>query len=141
MSKSDEEEILEITAGVSELSIVVNGDSNHVCINADARTSASSTRRPSPAAGGKEASKAAPKRAAARGSGSRVRFYVIAVCPGRPEAIGIWHTTWRRVCEEIPGGQLYGSTAMPCKGVDTLEEAIAIWNKWRPSETHVVRPP
>ena len=136
LMSSRDDDISEITAAVGELTI--NGSGNSVHINVG--TGGSSRRHPLPAAG-KAASKAAPKRAAARGAGGSERYYVIAECSRRPEAIGIWKATWGRVCQELPGGQLFGSTARPCKGVDTLEEAIEIWAEWRPEESPVVRSP
>ena len=130
------DEVNKVTTALGGLNITGSGNTVRIAIN----TSSSSSGNPLRAAS-KAATKAAPKRAAAGVGGAGERYYVITRCSRRPEVVGIWHASWERVCRELPGGQLFGSTARPCKGVDTLEEAIEIWSEARPEEAPVVRPP
>ena len=85
------------------------------------------------AAAGEVAAQPAPKaKAKAASSHGGRRFYVIVECRRRPDLVGVWHASWSELCVQLPGGQLFGSTARPCKGFDSLEEAQRLWGQLRP---------
>ena len=56
------------------------------------------------------------------------RYYVIVRCGRRPELVGI-HTirSWDLLLERLPGRNLVGSGAYPCKRFDTFVGARVFW--------------
>ena len=71
----------------------------------------------------------------------RVRFYVIASCVKQPDLEGIWERRWSELGERLPGKMLFGSSAKPCKGFDSREEARALWERLCPEREVLYRRP
>ena len=121
-----------VTAALSSLSVSGTGNVVHVHITGSRRSGgAAASSNGAAEAAPKAAAKAAPLR-------GRRKWYVIVHCARAPGLVGIWHTTWGQLAQELPGKQLFGSTARPCKACATLDEAKAVWEEWAPERTFVV---
>ena len=148
-----------VTAGIRDLTI--NGDGNEIIFNyrgkvtQESGTSESGTpsaapaadRTPAPAEAG-----AAPHHAAqesgtsaaaaadeaspeAGGRPQRKRWYVICKCKQNPQLVGIWHCCWRELQRRLPGRNLCGSSAHPCKAFDDRAQALREFERLAPELT------
>jgi len=116
----------------------VTGNNNHIQININTGSGSSPSSSGGPTgrdgAPGESAPVAAPG-AKAKGRQDLRRFYVIFKCSRDPSVCGLWHCTWAYLACRLPGGQLWGSTASPCKGFDSEALALAYWEAHIPEKS------
>ena len=99
---------------------------------ADAGTAPHHAARESGTSAAAAADEASPE---AGGRPQRKRWYVICKCNQNPQLVGIWHCCWRELQRRLPGRDLCGSSARPCKAFDDRDQAKREFERLAPELT------
>ena len=134
---SDSQEA-DLAASMGNLTIEGNNNTINVVVSTGGTSQAQA--EAAPKAESKAKAKAKGK-AKGRAGGDKKRFFVICRCSKDESLQGIWHCSWNVMCGHLPGHQLFGSSARPCQGFDTLEDAVSCWQDVLPEESYILHEP
>ena len=138
-------QVRDLVASLGGLTIDGNHNTINVVVTAGGRSQAAAEEAEAEAtskgAKSKAKAKATAKSEAKAKAQAKKRYYVICHCSKNTTLKGIWHCSWNEMCGRLPGNTLFGSSARPCQGFDTLEDAVSCWHDILPEEAHVLREP